>query len=250
MDVPIEFIGARPGREDPRGALRGRARRGSRATHPKIVRARRLRRSTGPGSRASCDELERAGRGGRDARARRPPRRDRARAAVRGRAGDGRGARRDARLRDFARLASLRTGDLDREQLACLALVGGAAPLLLLHVDRVGLHVRVEPLRAERRRGVDDPRRLPVPWDAFGSSAFWLTFATTVIVFVARSYFQIRAVVPFGVRRRVVVLRARILLDQDRSSSSSRCCRACGAARRRRRLRRPSRPRRRSPTGS
>ena len=58
-----------------------RARRGSR---PCIRRSCALDapRSTAPGSTAKLDELGRARRGGRDARARRPPRRDRARAAA------------------------------------------------------------------------------------------------------------------------------------------------------------------------
>ena len=97
---------ARPG-------SRRRTRRSSRSTSP---------RSTAAGSTSELDELERARRGGRHARARRPPARRScgSRSAVE--AGDGRGGRRrDARLR--IRSSSLRAGDPQQAELAALTLV-------------------------------------------------------------------------------------------------------------------------------
>src|SRR5215218_1104435 len=70
------------------------------------------------------------------------------------------GARR--RAAPPSELAPLRAGDLDREQLAALALVDDAVARLLAHEDRVRLDVREEPALAEDVRRVDDAGRLPV----------------------------------------------------------------------------------------
>ena len=98
VDVPITFIGTRPG-EKIHEELFAEGETWKPTVHPKIVAldvsAGRPRLARGEAGRAG-----RARRGGRDARARRPPRRDRARAAAarRGRR-DGRRGNRDARLR-------------------------------------------------------------------------------------------------------------------------------------------------------
>src|SRR5215207_2794040 len=70
------------------------------------------------------------------------------------------GARR--RAAPPSELAPLRAGDLDREQLAALALVDDAVARLLADEDRVRLDVREEPAGAEDVRRVDDAGRLPV----------------------------------------------------------------------------------------